>query len=319
MSHSIALIAFDGFQLLDLAGPAAVFGAANDRLGKEAYSIKYIAVEAPAVRSGCGLSIIASGLADVSPESIDSILISGGEDAGLRKLIANRSVRDWTICAVKAASRYGSICSGSIALAAWGLIGDRRFASHWEAVPEIRKRWPDLNLDPEPIFVNDGPLWTSAGVTTGIDMALAIVEADHGAGVARAVAQRLVLSVRRPGWQSQYSPTLAAQGARDGRYSDLIGWIAAHLDQPLGVETLAEQAGESTRSFHRNFTAAVGATPARYVMTRRLDHARILIGQGLSLKQVAAGCGFADAAHLSAAFQKQFGMTASAFRLVHGA
>ena len=318
MTHHVAILAFDGFQILDVTGPASVFGAANDGLGREAYRISVAAAEAPAVRSGCGVSIMARRLDELTPENIDSAFISGGSDDGLRALIANEAARNWTERAFQRASRHGSICAGSVVLAAWDLIGERRFASHWHSVPYIRKHWPELKLDADSIFVNDGPLWTSAGVTTGIDMALAIVEADHGAACARAIAQRLVLSVRRPGWQSQYSPTLAAQGARDGRYADLIGWIAANLDQPLGVETLAEQAGESARSFHRNFTSAVGDTPARYVMMRRLDHARILIGQGQSLKQVAAGCGFADAAHLSVAFQKRFGMTAGAYRLVHG-
>jgi transcriptional regulator GlxA family with amidase domain len=318
MTRQIVFIAFDGFQLLDLSGPASVFGSANDRLGQEAYRLSTVASEAPTVRSNCGLSVAASGLVDVSPDGVDSLFISGGEDEGLRALISNQAVSDWVTRASKTAVRFGSICSGSVALAAWGLIGERRFASHWEAVPQIRKRWPELNLDGESIYVNDGRLWTSAGVTTGIDMALAIVESDHGAAIARAVAQRLVLSVRRPGWQSQYSPALAAQGARDGRYAELIAWISAHTEHDLGVERLAERAGETVRSFHRNFTAAVGETPAHYVATQRLNRARTLIEQGHPLKSVAAQCGFVDAARLSSAFQKRFGMTASAYRLVHG-
>ena len=183
---------------------------------------------------------------------------------------------------------------------------------------EIRRRFPELQLDAESLYVNDGPLWTSAGVTAGIDMALAIVEVDHGPDVARAVAQRLVLSVRRPGWQSQYSPALAAQGTRDGRYANVIAWIAINLADDLCVDRLAERAGESPRSFHRNFTTVVGDTPARYVMSQRLDHARALIEQGHSLKSVAGQCGFVDPAPLSKAFKSRFGMTAGAYRLVNG-
>ena len=226
--------------------------------------------------------------------------------------------RDWTIEAAARATRFGSICSGSVALAAWDMIGTRRFASHWSAAPYIRTQWPHLDFDGESIFVNDGTLWTSAGVTTGIDMTLAIVEADHGAAVARTIAQRLILSVRRPGWQSQFSPALAAQSAQGGHYADLIAWIALNLDQPLGVEMLADRAGETVRSFHRNFARATGKSPAAYVTAQKLALARRLIEDGTPLKSVATRTGFADVARLSAAFSREFGMGANAYRIVHG-
>ena len=208
--------------------------------------------------------------------------------------------------------------AGSVALAAWGMIGTRRFASHWSAAPHITKTWPHLDFDGESIFVNDGNLWTSAGVTTGIDMTLAIVEADHGAAIARTIAQRLILSVRRPGWQSQFSPALAAQSARGGHYADLIAWIALNLDAPLGVEMLADRAGEAVRSFHRNFARATGKSPAAYVTAQKLDLARRLISAGEPLKTVAVRTGFADVSRLSAAFSRAFGMGANAYRIVHG-
>ncbi len=316
--HHIVFIAFEGFQLLDLTGPASVYGAANDRLGRDAYRITMMGPEAPFAVSNCGVTLSVKALDDVAPDTVDSFFISGGNVAGQKAFIANSDVKDWVWQAVPSSIRYGSICSGSVALAEWGLIGTRRFAAHWDAVSEIRRRYPALQLDAESLYVNDGPLWTSAGVTAGIDMALAIVEVDHGPDVARAVAQRLVLSVRRPGWQSQFSPALAAQGTRDGRYADVIAWISSSLAEDLSVEQLAERAGESPRSFHRNFADAVGDTPARYVMTQRLDHARALIEQGHSLKSVASQCGFIDAAPLSKAFKSRFGMTAGAYRLVNG-
>jgi transcriptional regulator GlxA family with amidase domain len=318
VNHHVVFVAFEGFQLLDLTGPAAVYGAANDRLGWDAYRITMVGPEAPVALSNSGVSLNVSAFDDVRPETVDSFFISGGNEAGQKAFIANEQAKDWVWRAIPSSIRYGSICSGSVALAAWGLIGTRRFAAHWDAVSEVRRRWPELQLDPESLYVNDGPLWTSAGVTAGIDMALAIVEVDHGPDVARAVAQRLVLSVRRPGWQSQYSAALSAQGTRDGRYADVIAWIAANLAGDLSVEQLADRAGESERSFHRNFTEAVGETPARYVMTQRLNHARALIEQGHSLKSVASQCGFADPAPLSKAFKSRFGMTAGAYRLVNG-
>jgi transcriptional regulator GlxA family with amidase domain len=227
-------------------------------------------------------------------------------------------MRAWATEASGTARRFGSVCSGSIVLAAWNLIGDRRFASHWEAAPWFARHRPDLYLDAEAIYVEDGRLWTSAGITTGIDMTLAIVEHDHGVDAARAIAQRFVLSIRRPGRQSQFSPLLAAQAGRDGRYRDLIGWIALNLDQPLDVESLAARAGESLRSFHRNFTAATGQTPAGFVTRLKLDRARDLIASGQPLKSVAQATGYPHVARLSAAFQRQFGMTANAYRTVHG-
>ena len=316
--HHVVFIAFDGFQLLDLTGPASVYGAANDRLGRKVYQIDMMTPNTKTALSSCGVSVSTKTCADIHPASVDSFFISGGNVDGQKAFIANDCVKDWVWKAIPSSIRYGSICSGSVALAAWGLIGTRRFAAHWDAVSEIRRRFPELQLDAESLYVNDGPLWTSAGVTAGIDMALAIVEVDHGPDVARAVAQRLVLSVRRPGWQSQYSPALAAQGTRDGRYADVIAWIAINLADDLCVDRLAERAGESPRSFHRNFTTVVGDTPARYVMSQRLDHARALIEQGHSLKSVASQCGFIDPAPLSKAFKSRFGMTAGAYRLVNG-
>jgi transcriptional regulator GlxA family with amidase domain len=315
MTHRLALIIFDGFQLLDTAGPASVYGAANDALGHPAYDVTIVSTKGGPVRSSCGLAIQSHAIKSVDATAFDSLFITGGDEAGLRTVIADAALQRWTSAAVAATQRHGSVCSGSVILAAWDLIGARRFATHWVAVAEVQRRWPHLALDSEAIYVTDGPLWTSAGVTTGIDMTLAIVEVDHGAELSRGIAQRLVLSARRPGWQSQFSPTLAAQG---GRYADLIDWIAANITQPLPVESLAERAGESLRSFHRNFATATGSTPAQFITRHRIDRARVLIVEGVALKQVAVQLGFPNVAQLSAAFAKVVGMTANEWRVVHG-
>jgi transcriptional regulator GlxA family with amidase domain len=313
--HRVALIVFDGFQLLDTAGPASVYGAANDALKHGAYEVIIVSSSGGTVRSSCGLSVETISLSKIDPESLASLFMTGGEETGLRAAAADEQLRHWTSHASATTSRFGSVCSGSVILAAWGLIGERKFATHWAAAAEVQRRWPHLTLDPDAIYVTDGPLWTSAGVTTGIDMTLAIIEADHGAALSRAIAQRLVLSARRPGWQSQFSPTLAA---RDGRYADLIDWISANIGQPLNVETLAERAGETLRSFHRNFTAATGSTPAQFITRLRIDRARALIVERMALKQVATLTGFRGVAQLSAAFAKVVGMTANEWRVVHG-
>jgi transcriptional regulator GlxA family with amidase domain len=321
MPHRVAIAVFDGFQLLDASGPASVYGSATDALngvfGAEVEPQVGQGYEVITV-SNRGVEILTTAIAQVAPSSLDSLFVIGGEDEGLRRAGEDPALRDWTRAAQLHVSRIGSICSGSLLLAHWGLIGARRFATHWDTVAHIRKRWPELALDAESIFVEDDSLWTSAGVTTGIDMALALVERDHGPTLARAVAQRLVLSFRRPGWQSQFSPMLAAQSGRDGRYADLVTWIAGHLDQPMSVEALAERAGETLRSFHRNFSEATGATPAQFVNRNRIARARALIEAGHPLKQVAGMTGFPHPARLSAAFQRELGLTASEYRMLHG-
>lgn len=329
MTHRVALAVFDGFQLLDATGPASVYGSANDALSgvhggggavrdDAAYRVIMASTRGGPVTSSCGVAVMTVAIADLPPAGLDSLFVVGGEAAGLRRAAGDGALRDWTRAVHAHAARRGSICSGSLLLAAWGLIGTRRLATHWGAVPHLRRHWPDLALDADAIFVEDGPLWTSAGVTTGIDMTLAMVERDHGANIARAVAQRLVLSVRRPGWQSQFSPMLAAQAGRDDRYAELIAWIVARLDQPLPVDSLAARAGETLRSFHRNFTAATGTTPARFINRARIDRARALVEEGRSLKQVAGMAGFANAARLSAAFERELGLSAGAYRTLHG-
>ncbi|WP_182911971.1 GlxA family transcriptional regulator [Sphingomonas cavernae] len=319
MPAPTVFLAYHGIQILDVTGPCSVLGGANDLLGRRAYEIVVTGPKAGRVRSNCGVELGCNALGEIAPDGVDMFFIPGGEREGLTAMIADTEARDWTVTARGAARRYGSICTGSVVLAAWGLVDGRRFASHWQATRYLRRTHPALDLDAEAIFVEDGPLWTSAGVTTGIDMMLAIVERDHGAEAARHIAQRLVLSVRRPGTQSQFSPLLAAQAGREGRYRDLIGWIALNLEKPLGVEALAEHAGETLRSFHRNFVEATGQSPAAFVTQLRLDRARTLIVDGHALKTVAAQAGFPDVARLSAAFRRRFGMTANEYRVVHAA
>lgn len=319
MSGPTVILAYDGIQILDVTGPCSVLGAANDLLGHVAYDIVVTARERGTVRSNCGVEIGCRALAEIPATGIDAFFVPGGSREGLAAMVADDAARRWAESARCDARLYGSICTGSVVLAAWGMIGERRFTSHWQVTRYLRRHYPALDLDADAIFVEDGPLWTSAGVTTGIDMMLALVERDHGAEAARHIAQRLVLSVRRPGTQSQFSPLIAAQAGREGRYRDLVGWIALNLDKPLGVEALADRAGETLRSFHRNFADATGQPPASFVTGLRLDRARTLIAEGRALKSVAAETGFPDVARLSAAFRRRFGMTANAYRAVHAA
>jgi transcriptional regulator GlxA family with amidase domain len=202
-------------------------------------------------------------------------------------------------------------------LAALGLADGRRVATHWDATGPLAELFPNVSVDPEALYVIDGPLWTSGGVTCGIDMALAMVAHDLGSTIAVEIAQRLVLYARRPGYQSQFSPVLQAQLKAGGRLAELIDWIRANLHEPLDMRTLAARAMLSERSFHRKFVEATGSTPARFVEKLRLDQARLLLSRGASLKSVAAKVGLFPPKRLAGAFERHFGITPGLFRDMH--
>ena len=313
----VVILAFDDAQVLDVAGPAAVFAAANDEVATPAYDTVVASPRGGNIRTTSCVALAAEPLRSIAPDSVDMLLIAGGSEAGLVGLVRDRVARAWTCRAVRAARRYGSVCAGVHALAAWGLIDGRRVATHWRDVEALARGYPAIRVDAQALYVEDGPLWTSAGITTGIDMCLALVERDLGGAVATSVARRLVLYARRPGHQSQFSTLLEAQGA--GGYSALLDWIAANLDRPLDVETLAAQAGQSVRSFHRRFVAATGKTPAAFVEALRLDRARTLLSSGTTLKEAAARSGFGSAERLARAFTRLFGVSPSVWRAVHAA
>jgi transcriptional regulator GlxA family with amidase domain len=314
----IALLAFDGIQVLDVTGPAAVFAAANDAAGLPFYRIHILSVRGGPVTSNSGVALFTEALLDVAPEAMDTVLIAGGSKDGLQALARDGAARDWMTRASIRARRYGSVCTGAFVLAAFGLARGKRVATHWEATAILSGYHPDLEVDANALYVEDGQVWTSAGVTTGIDMCLALVARDLGEGVANAIARRLVLYARRPGYQSQFSPVLAAQAKADGAFAGLVDWIRAHLAEALDVERLAERAAMSPRNFHRRFTQATGETPARFVETLRLDEARQLLAADTPLKEIAARTGYATPGQFSKAFVRRFGVSPGLYRELHG-
>lgn len=317
-SRPVVLLAFDGVQVLDVTGPAAVFAAANDAAGVPYYRIHILSARGGPVTSNSGVALLTEAVASLAPQGVDTLLAAGGSDAGLRAIARDDIVRDWTVQACAGARRYGSVCSGALTMAAFGLVRGKRVATHWEATTVLGALHPDLTVDADALYVEDGRVWTSAGVTTGIDMCLALVARDLGNGVANAIAQRLVLYARRPGYQSQFSPVLAAQARNDGGFSHLVDWIRAHLAEPLDVDRLAARAGMSPRHFHRRFTDTIGETPARFVETLRLDHARQLLSTARSLKEVAGQVGYATQGQFTKAFVRRFGVSPGLFREMHG-
>ncbi|MFJ1470463.1 GlxA family transcriptional regulator [Massilia orientalis] len=316
-SRQVALITFDDVQVLDVTGPAAVFGAANDAAGHAFYRVHILSPQGGPVTSNCGLAVVTRPLASVKPGAMDTVLVAGSSRRSLQALAQDRDAQAWLQRACARARRYGSVCTGAFALAACGLLDGKRVATHWEATDILGRRHPAVDVDANALYVEDGRVWTSAGVTTGIDMCLALVARDLGDAVANAIARRLVLYARRPGYQSQFSTVLAAQEKADSPFARLVDWIRTHLDGELDVASLAERAGMSPRTFHRRFTDALGETPARFVETLRLDHARTLLQTSMALKTVATQTGYATAGQLSKAFARRFGVSPGLFRAMH--
>ncbi len=312
--HRIFILAHEGCQVLDVTGPAAVFGAANDRLAKPFYDVRIVSPEGGAVTMNLGVTLMSEKIGGQP----DTLLVAGGT-TGLSAVMLREDVRQWLRQAAARAERYGSVCTGAFMLAAAGLLDGKRVATHWAACDLLTRDFPALTVDPESLYVTDGKVWTSAGVSTGIDMALALVEADLGAPAANLIARYFVLYARRPGYQSQFRPVLGAQTNAAAPFSDLIGWMQGHLTETLDVPALALRAGLSERSFYRKFTEATGKTPAHFVETLRLDAARALLDKGLPLKSIAAKVGLKSSARLGQAFERRFGMAPSLFREMHAA
>ena len=312
--HRIAIVAYEGCQLLDVTGPAAVFGAANDAVARPFYDVAVVSPDGGAVVSNCGVALHSKRIGGQP----DTLLVAGGS-RGLKAAMERPDLRRWLRAAAPKARRYGSVCTGAFVLAAAGLLDGKRVATHWSSCRRLAERYAALEVDAEQLYVVDGKVWTSAGVTTGIDMALALVEADLGAATANLIARHFVLYARRPGYQSQFSPVLQAQTAAETPFAGLIDWMQAHLDQPLDVPALAARAGLSERSFYRKFTDATGKTPAHFVESLRLDAARTLLAEGLPLKAIAGKVGLRSSARLGRAFERRFGMAPSLFREMHAA
>ncbi len=309
----IEVLTFPESQLLDVAGPLQVFASANDhaRMAGEPAPYEPVVVAAGgAVRTSSGLALVAEPL-PVVDAPLDTLIVSGGW--GVYAACEDEELVGWVDARAGAARRVASVCSGAFLLASTGRLDGRRAATHWHRCEEFRRRFPKVRLEPDPIFVRDGEVWTSAGVTAGIDLALAMVEADLGRAVALAVARQLVVFLKRPGGQSQFSVALELQDG-GGRFDDLHAWIVEHLDRPLGLADLAERAAMSLRSFSRHYRAATGRTPARAVEELRLESARRLLEQGQAVGRVVRQCGFGSEETLRRAFLRRFGIGPQAYR-----
>lgn len=295
--------------MLDAAGPIAAFEIAGRHV-RMPEPIRLIAATAGPVRSSSGVELLARGLR--RDRSMRTLIVAGGE--GVRG--AARCPR--TLAFLRAAAargcRIASVCSGAYLLAEAGLLDGRRATTHWGRTRDFLKRYPQVRLEPDRIFVRDGNVWTSAGITAGIDLALAIIAEDTSDAIARDTARQLVLAQRRAGGQSQFSSLVELQ-APSGRFASLLAWIREHLDDHLTVERLAEQAGMSARHFTRAFIAETGATPAKAVERLRVEVARGRVQTtGEAIERVAQVTGFGDPERMRRAFIRAFGQPPQAVR-----
>lgn len=308
MTRRIAFVVYPGFQLLDATGPIAAFEIAG-RLEPGSYGLEVVAPEAGPVRSTSGVALCADGLGD---GPYDTIVVAGGE--GSRTYATLGPLHDWLRREAPRARRVTSVCTGAYVLAEAGLLEGRRVTTHWGSTDHFARRYPNVRLEPDRIFIRDGDVWTSAGITAGIDLALALVEEDVGAKVARRTAQQLVVHHRRPGGQSQFSALLEAGGV-NGRFADLMDWARDRLAEPLGVERLADRAAMSPRHFARAFRRETGVTPAKAVERLRLEAARLRVeSSGEPIDRVAETVGFGDPERMRRAFLRAFGQPPQALR-----
>ncbi|NTF45063.1 GlxA family transcriptional regulator [Rhizobium rhizogenes] len=309
----IEILAFDNAQLLDITGPLQVFTSANETASNNGLPQPYEAVAVAAgtqTRTSAGLVLLTEPLGDTSG-SLDTLLIAGGW--GVNKACEDLELVEWIRRRSASARRTASVCSGAFLLAEAGLLDGRRAATHWNRIEEFSKRFPRVKLEPDPIFVQDGQIWSSAGVTAGIDLALALVEADLGRKLALSVARELVVFLKRPGGQAQFSSALRLQQS-DERFDRLHAWIMDNLRADLSLPVLAEQANMSARSFSRHYVKGTGRTPAKAVEEIRIEAARRLLEEGLTVHQARTRCGFASEETMRRNFMRKFGTTPQAFR-----
>ncbi len=312
----VIVVVFDGVQTLDATGPAEVFAAASRARGAPTYEVIVASAGGGDRTTSCNLVIRTRALARLAPRPTDTIVVAGGDAAPIRAAVADAALRRWLVRAARLGCRVASVCSGAFLLAAAGLLDGLRAATHWSATAELARRFPAVQVDGNAIFVRTGQIWTSAGVTTGIDMALAIVEDDHGRRIADDIAARLVLYVRRPGFQSQWSAALVAQCAHADPLGPAIAWARGHL-ATLDVDALAHRAGLSVRTLHRRCLDQLSLTPAKLIDKLRVEHARTLLTAGDPAKSVAATCGFGSPTHMKRAFERQLGLGPREYRALH--
>jgi transcriptional regulator GlxA family with amidase domain len=316
-TRRIGFVAFEGMTTLDLVGPLDVFQAANDRLeAEQPYELLLLSVGGRSVTSSSGLHVRPHRPLECAPH-LDTIIVPGG--SGLRDSDICAPIASWLKSRATTTRRIASTCTGIYALAEAGLLDGRRATTHWRFAAHVAERFPAISVDADAIYLRDGPFYTSAGITAGIDQALALVEEDLGGALALAVARDLVVYLKRSGGQMQFSEPLQFQTRASDRFSDLAAWMIRNLKRDLSVESLAARTNLGARHFGRRFKATFGLPPAEYVETLRLEEARKRLSvPNNTVESVAYSVGFTSADAFRRAFGRKFGLTPGFYKKSFG-
>ena len=316
----VEILAFPSVQLLDVAGPLQVFASANEHADAirrpRPYATRVVASGEATVATSAGLTLAVEPLSRVKAP-VNTFIVAGGP--GVHDASADAALVDWTRARATNAARVASVCTGAFLLGTAGVLDGRRAVTHWSFCAELARRFPSVQVEPDPIFVRDGTVWTSAGVSAGIDLALALVEKDLGRAVSLTLARHLVVFLKRPGGQAQFSVPLSLQGSED-RFDALHDWMGAHIREDLSLPILAGRAGMSERSFSRHYAKVTGVTPARAIEQLRVDAARRLLCEAnLPVKRVATRCGFGSEETMRRSFLRLLAVTPQDYRARFGA
>lgn len=310
----VLFFAFDGVGLLDLTGPLTVFWTATHCSPKDAYDRYTVSLDGGPIVTGEGVTLETVSIAEFAEGQIDTVIVPGALD--IDPVVADGRIGRWLRENKDRCRRIASVCAGAFILADAGLLDGRKAVTHWAFCARLGTNYPSLLVDQDAIFVNDGPIWTSAGVSAGIDLALALVQADLGRDIAMQVARQLVIYLKRPGGQSQFSELLQSQEQDCGTFDQLHRWLEKHLaDEDLSVERLSDQVGMSARNFARAYKAKTGRTPAKAVEMFRLESARRMLENSRhQIERVAYLCGFGDEDRMRQTFYRHLAVSPKDYR-----
>ena len=317
LARCALFVAFEGMGLLDLTGPMTVFWSASkfmEERGRHGYARHTVSLDGGPILTAEGVTIETTPISQFEGVEIDTIVVPGALE--MEPTLADRRLVDWLAAHAPMARRTASVCAGAFLLAEAGLLDGRRVVTHWASCDALHLRYQNLTVEPDAIFVQDGPIWTSAGVTAGIDLSLALVQEDCGREVAMQVARQLVIYLKRPGGQSQFSELLKSQTLTTTAFEDLHVWISKNLrDERLNVDQLAERVGMSPRNFARSYKAKTGRTPAKAIEVFRLEAARRLLEETeQGVDRIARRCGFGDEERMRTTFQRHLAISPRDYR-----
>ena len=315
-TKTIHFVVFPGFELLDLSGPMSVFATANALVQKPLYELNTLCSKPGLVTSGAGLAVSASSLSKARVDSNTTILVVGADAAPLLQTTSDTSLHNWLSHHADNSERFGSICSGTFVLQAAGLLSDKVVTTHWAGCEPLRQQDDTLQVLDDALYHIDGKCWTSAGVTTGIDMALEMLKRDHGRDMMQSVAKRLVVYAQRPGKQSQFAQIQDVKTNEDDGFASLINWLKEQISRPVKVSEMADFVCMSERSFQRKFSASYSTSPSRFFERMRMEYARDFLLPQLPVEVSARTLGYNSVAAFRTSFEKHFGISPSTSKRV---